>query len=526
MARTMLSMKLTDQRKYNVPVTVTLIRAGVIHLGELDAQLAQLLVRSYAPEIVSFVVDLIRECSLVNRMVSRNGFAACLAALLKARDEGHAAPAVDSLLDDLRGPRGDGSAASTEKPPIDAKLQERLAHFFLEWVRVFSSTKNPEAAFVPYITYLQKEGILNGEDVSSAFYRVAINCAVDVDSAKLDQNKFYGTDALAKLIVLIVKNYGDKSGTSPPPRTVYYFNKIITIMSYSLVQRQLDDLFAQRPWSRFFTSMLNELQAIENSLPEVYTGCLRSFANALGIIQPTYAPRFAFGWMSIISHRSFMPKILAASRDQGWADYHRCLMWLLRFLSPFLSASSMSDSSRSIYQATMRLLVVLMHDFPEFLVEFYHTISTAIPPHCVQLRNIVLAAFPTIEGPLPDVYRRLEQLGSEMQRFPTIRSDYVAILSTGNVRAAIDQHVRTGQPSIEAIVTELKNRIAVKAMAADGTTTITWNHTLLHAAVFYLGTTGIARTAAQRGIVEFDPKSPEVAILTNLAFALDEEGEL
>jgi hypothetical protein len=39
--------------------------------------------------------------------------------------------------------------------------------------------------------------------------------------------------------------------------------------------------------------------------------------------------------------------------------------------------------------------------------------------------------------------------------------------------------------------------------------------TLLHAAVFYLGTTSIARFAAQRGIVEFDPKAPEVAILTS-----------
>ena len=413
-----------------------------------------------------------------------------------------------------------------DRVPVDSKVQERLAHYFLEWVRVYSSTKTPETAFVPYVTYLQKEGILSGEDVSSAFYRTAINCAVDLDASKLDSTgKFYGTDSLAKLIVLIVKNYGDKSGAPSSSRTCYYFTKIVTIMSYSLVQRQMEDSFSQRPWARFFTSMLSELQSIEHGLPEVYMGCLRSFANVLGIIQPTYAPQFAFGWLSIISHRFFMPKLLASSRDQGWPDYHRCLMWLLRFLAPSLAKAELSSSSRSMYHAIMRLLLVLMHDFPEFLVEFYHTISTAIPQNCLQLRNIVLAAFPHSEAPLPDVYKPLDQQVGNMQRFPTVRSDYVAALSAGNIRAAIDQHVRSSNPPAQAIVAELKNRIAIKSIGPDGQTTVTWNHTLLHAAIFYLGTTSISRIAAQRGIVEFDPKAPEVAILTNLAFALDAEGE-
>jgi len=167
-----------------------------------------------------------------------------------------------------------------------------------------------------------------------------------------------------------------------------------------------------------------------------------------------------------------------------------------------------------------------MHDFPEFLVEFYHTLSTAIPPHCVQLRNIVLAAFPQSEAPLPDCYKRLDQLVPEMQRFPTVRSDYMSALATGNVKGGIDQYVRTGVPALQAIVSDLKNRIAVKPMTPDGPVVVTWNHTLLHATVFYLGTTAISRRAAQTGVAEFDSKAPEVALIINLAFALDAEGEL
>lgn len=512
-------------------MSVTLIRTAFIHVPELDSQLSQVILRSFAPEMLDFTADLVRECSLSEHAsIPRTGFASSLAALLKAHELGHSTQAVDALLDDLRGPRShDMSVVSSDgldtKPPIDVKVQERLAHYFLEWVRVYSTSKNPEVAFVPYITYLQKERILNGEDVSSAFYRTAINCAVDLDGGKLDSNAvFYGTDSLAKLIVLIVKNYGDKSGTSSVSRTVYYYNKIITIMSYALVQRQLDESFSQRPWSRFFTSMLSEFGSIEHGLPDTYYGCLKSFANVLGITQPTYAPRFAFGWLSIVSHRLFMPKLLSAPRDEGWPELHRCLMWLLRFLAPFLKGE-MTSSSRSMFRGTLRILLVLMHDFPEFLVEFYHTLSTAIPPHCVQLRNIVLSAFPHNEAPLPDCYKRLDQLVPDMQRFPTVRSDYMSALATGNVSAAIDQYVRSGVPALQAIVAELKNRIAVKSMTPDGATSVTWNHTLLHATVFYLGTTCVSRRAAQTGMAEFDPKAPEVALITNLAFAFDAEGE-
>ena len=481
--------------------------------------------------MLDFVADLIRECSLSEQAcVPRNGFSSSLAALLNAHEIGHSTQAVDILLDDLRGPRSrDVSAVSSDgvdvKLSIDVKLQERLAHYFLEWVRMYSTTKNPEVAFVPYITYLQKEGILNGEDVSSAFYRTAINCAVDLDANQLDLNaQFFGTDALAKLIILIVKNYGDKSGTANITQKVYYYNKIITIMSYALVQSQLDESFSQRPWSRFFTSMLSELSTIEHSLHDTYYGCLRGFANVLGITQPTYAPRFAFGWLSVISHRFLMPKLLLSPREEGWPEFHRCLMWLLRFLNPFLKGE-MTSSSRSMFRGTLRILLVLMHDFPDFLVEYYHTLSTAIPPHCVQLRNIVLAAFPQGQGPLPDCYKRVEELIPVMQRFPTVRSDLTDALATGNVKDAIEQYVRTGLPAIQAIVGELRNRIAVKSMSQDGTTIVTWNHTLLHATVFYLGTTAVSKSAAGTGRAEFDFKSPEVAILTALAFAFDAEGQ-
>ncbi|EJT45512.1 3'-5' exoribonuclease [Trichosporon asahii var. asahii CBS 2479] len=492
-----------DPRKYNVPVTAVLIRGSFIRVAELDAQLAKVMTRGATPEVVDFTAQLIRECCIgPQAFINRNAFTLCITALLKAQEQDQSTSTADQLLEDLRGE----GARDTKVMPIDAKVHERLQHYFFEWVRLFTDNPNsPEVSFVPYITWLQGDNILGGEDVSTAFYTTAIKAAVDCDM-KSDNTQWYGTDSLAKLIVLIVKNYGDKSGPGSVQRTVYYFNKIITIMSYSLVRAQLnaDEPFDQRPWARFFTSMLAELSAIEASLPETVLGCLKSIANVLGIIQPTYAPRFAFGWVSIMSHRLFMAKLLGAPRQEGWSDYHRCLMWLLRFVSPFVNSNSrdLGAPARSLYRATLRILLVLMHDFPGFLVEYYHTLSTAIPAHCVQLRNIILAAFPASEAPLPD-----------------------CALNTGNVKQAIDQYIHTNSPSGAAIVNELKNRIAVQKTLPDGTTTTVWNHTLLHATVFYLGTSAVQRHYMQSGVAEFDPKDPAVPMLLSLVHSFDAEGQ-
>lgn len=40
------------------------------------------------------------------------------------------------------------------------------------------------------------------------------------------------------------------------------------------------------------------------------------------------------------------------------------------------------------------MLLVLLHDFPEFLCDYHFTFCDVIPPSCIQMRNIILSAFP------------------------------------------------------------------------------------------------------------------------------------
>ena len=67
---------------------------------------------------------------------------------------------------------------------------------------------------------------------------------------------------------------------------------------------------------------------------------------------------------------------------------------MLRFLEPFLRRAELTETVRLLYRGALRLLLVLLHDFPEFLCEHHHALCDVIPPNCIQMRNLVLSAFP------------------------------------------------------------------------------------------------------------------------------------
>ena len=47
-----------------------------------------------------------------------------------------------------------------------------------------------------------------------------------------------------------------------------------------------------------------------------------------------------------------------------------------------------------MYRGTLRVLLVLLHDFPEFLCDYHYGFCDVIPPNCIQMRNLILSAFP------------------------------------------------------------------------------------------------------------------------------------
>lgn len=214
--------------------------------------------------------------------------------------------------------------------------------------------------------------------------------------------------------------------------------------------------------------------------------------------------------------------LFANIHQQGWGNFHQALLSLFHFLSPFLRAGELQHATRDIYQGATRVLIVLLHDFPDFLSEYYFSICDAIPPRCIQLRNLVLSAFPmTIT--LPDPYMRSIRLEAipEMGPIPPTRFDITAGLKSNDLGSILEALIfNRGPPSF---LQSLKDRLRL----SDGKDLVLGSYSLsaINAVVVYVGMSSVAQAKARSGSHTFTPTDPGVGILSYLANHLDPEGE-
>ena len=54
----------------------------------------------------------------------------------------------------------------------------------------------------------------------------------------------------------------------------------------------------------------------------------------------------------------------------------------------------MSEPLAKFYEATLRVILVINADYPEFLCDFHFNFVNSLPDHCIQLKNIILSAQP------------------------------------------------------------------------------------------------------------------------------------
>ncbi|KAG9104806.1 hypothetical protein FRC06_009276 [Ceratobasidium sp. 370] len=523
-----------DDRKLNVPVTTTLLQSRLIGLREQDMQLSKLIQRDWRPIVMEFTAKLIRECiSGEQAFATRTDFPRSLDSLSHAAQLGKAPEEAIGLLEEFQGAShmptshaGSPSRTSSQPNAHLVLLSERLAVHFDDWVRIFQRSPSSEKAFASYVMQLTNEGILKGEDISSFFFRVCTETSVEQWSKYTAAGDFAAAfqpiDALSRLIVLMIKYNGDATDV---PAKVHYLTKILSIVVLVLAHSHeaTTEFPQQKPFFRFFSSLLSDINSLESHLP--YFPLLVAMCDTFNTLQPINFPGFAFSWMTLISHRLFMPKMLTTeNREQGWRPYHRLLISLFRFLEPFLRAAELQNSTRTLLHGALRLLMVLLHDFPEFLSEFYFSLCDIIPARCVQMRNIILSAYPPTLR-LPDPHLREAQLESlsDMGPIPPVLSDFTAGLRHGDMRGALDQCLLNRGST--ALVASLKENLMLPASSPQVALGEHYNLTTLNALVMYVGVSSVAQAKARSGSPVFVPTDPGVTLLTHLATELDAEGQ-
>lgn len=195
---------------------------------------------------------------------------------------------------------------------------------------------------------------------------------------------------------------------------------------------------------------------------------------------------------------------------------------MLSYVSDLLKPSSASAVSKEFYRGVLRILLILHHDFPEFLAENHYRFCNTIPVQCTQLRNLVLSAYPSSMLELPDPFSdglKVDRL-DEIRRPPAVAGDVDAPLRRWNIQDAIDSFFQGNNVSDEHI-----DRITEAVSSASKETarsSLAWNpeYTLLHAIVMYVGQAAV--TVTNNG-PSFNPDSPQACLMSKLAKELHPE---
>lgn len=106
-------------------------------------------------------------------------------------------------------------------------------------------------------------------------------------------------------------------------------------------------------------------------------------------------------------------------------------------------------SMQAFYHACLRIVAVVRRDFPDFLCDFHFNFVNCLPEQCIQLRNLILAAYPSnIQQPDPFSKNLKIDLLTEIEQVPRILSNYDNYLSLMGLREDLDIYTRTRDQSL------------------------------------------------------------------------------
>ncbi|PKU27695.1 hypothetical protein llap_22001 [Limosa lapponica baueri] len=146
---------------------------------------------------------------------------------------------------------------------------------------------------------------------------------------------------------------------------------------------------------------------------------------------------------------------------RGWPMYAQLLIDLFKYLAPFLRNVELTKPMQILYKGTLRVLLVLLHDFPEFLCDYHYGFCDVIPPNCIQLRNLILSAFPR-NMRLPDPFTpnlKVDML-SEINIAPRILTNFTGVMPP-QFKKDLDSYLKTRSPV--TFLSDLRSNLQVSA---------------------------------------------------------------
>ncbi|CAI9769351.1 unnamed protein product [Fraxinus pennsylvanica] len=537
-----------EERKFNKDITIGLIHSELINLAEYNVHMAKLLDSGRNKAAMEFVISLLEKL-VVNDSKVISELHNLVDALAKIASRPGSPESLQQLVEIAKNPSGNSASLSgvivgTEEnirssrdkkaigfsgvnredytstelvDPDPAGFQEQVSVLFAEWYQICELPGTNDAACVRYILHLLQRGLLKGDDMSDRFFRRLMELSVShclssevINSgpSQLHQGQplsFLAIDIFAKLVFSILKFSPDQGSSK-----LSLLPKVLAV-AVKFIQKDAEEKrtsFNPRPYFRLFINWLLDLCSLDPVFDGTNFQVLTVIANTFHALQPLKVPGFSFAWLELVSHRSFMPKLLTANAQKGWPYFQRLLVDLFQFMEPFLRNAELGEPVHFLYKGTLRVLLVLLHDFPEFLCDYHFSFCDVIPPSCIQMRNIILSAFPrNMRLPDPSTPNLKIDLLTEISQSPRILADVDAALRAKQMKNDVDEYLKTRQQG-SSFLAELKQKLLLSPTDAARAGT-RYNVPLINSLVLYVGMQAIQQLQARA-----PPHSQSMASMT------------
>lgn len=483
-----------DDKLFNAAVTVALLHEHMLDVQHIDVQASKAL-KAKREVVLGFLKDLLDEIVLGDNSIAlRSDFVLTYEALsywLAEDSQNESAREVMSRLQ-LQPSQQNGMPS----PPQHDK-QDQLEYIFEEWIKMQRKDVS-EKSHLAFVAQLHDEHVISEPNEAMAFFRACL----EMSSAEFDRvtgapyanqdTAYINIDALAKLITALVTYQSPANGKESPNKAKSLdavLRLIVLVMNDH--QNKQRERWNPRVYFRLFSSLLCELNASTALLAgqelEVYV----VFATALQVLQPQYFPGFTYHWLALVGHRLLAPALLGTGgrTNGGWETYTKLLCTLFANMGELLAHAETPPITQDFYRGVLRFLLMMHHDWPDFIIENHLLLNSSIPPQCAQLHNVVNSAVSrTLIADQPDPFtpglkiNRLDQV----RQAPVVSVHPVKFLAEGGISQAVEricQGIDQSEESYSAIVTAI---VGLQGVA---------QRTLANAFIVYLGVQATAASS-------------------------------
>uniref|UniRef100_A0A5S6QEM5 CCR4-NOT transcription complex subunit 1 n=1 Tax=Trichuris muris TaxID=70415 RepID=A0A5S6QEM5_TRIMR len=411
-----------------------------------------------------------------------------------------------------------------------AGYADKVESILREWMNVYYSPEyanQPNQVFLATFPHLHM--LVNTEEYIDNFVRICTEMCVDLCHRIMSEQSLgidvlrarcsHTLDAYVALLIQMVKHTAGQVNYTK----MAFLQRIMVSIGSVLVPEQTVRLEEMRtlPAQRMLMMLFYGLRARDPLLVDERTQILITYCDGLHLMRPQRLPVLTYCWMDIVGHREFIRTVLTRLPGQiGFSFYATLLMDVIAFLAPFLRNLMFNKSVSVVYRGFLRILLVLLHDFPELLCDYHFAMCDVLPANCVQLRNLIISAYPRSIR-LPDPFLPISKLEllPEMNTDPNIAVDILQNLKPLSLLSDLDGYLANRAPV--SFLSDLRSMLQVSDNPGQK-----YDVKLLNAIVMYVGVRAIQsiHNKDQRPNFSAITHTAHMDIFQNLTVDLDTEG--